>query len=225
MTEVFLANRQVFRVFGKDKEAFLQSLLTCDVSVRPCYGALLSSNGRFLHDFFISEENDHWVMDVLKEHANEIIKKLNLYKLKSDVFFEEDTRQVWWSPNELLHNLCFKDSRHQNMGYRIYQNKSQDLSAALSDYIDHRIKLGIPESPADLIYDKSIILECNFVEMDAVSFKKGCYVGQELIARTYHLGQIRKRLTPINLEEDKGQHSDLYRSVGKQYALAMLPCV
>lgn len=228
MTEIPLADRRIFKIFGNDKERFLQGLLTCDVRQRPCYGALLSPNGRFLYDFFVVEEGDHWLIDVPADRSDEILKKLNLYKLKSDVRLEMDDRQAWWS---LAQKECaHKDPRHPKMGYRSYRldsdfHQNNNGDAAVLDYTDHRISLGIPEGPLDLIYDRSIILECNFVEMNAVSFTKGCYVGQELIARTHHLGAIRKRLTPVNLEQDQGQHKELYRSIGKKYAMAMLPII
>ena len=221
MLEVLLANRQVFKIFGNDKEKLLQGLLTCDVRHRPCYGALLSPHGRFLYDFFVMEENDHWLIDVPAEHIEEIIKKLNLYKLKSHLHFENDSRQVWWSPN--LQKGAYKDPRHPDMGYRIYKKDNSAQTGDYADYTDRRIALGIPEGPLDLVYDRSIILECNFVEMNAISFAKGCYVGQELIARTYHTGAVRKRLTPINLEKDQKQNQEFYRSIGKHYAMAMLP--
>ncbi len=237
MTEVLLADRQVFKVFGSDKEKFLQGLLTCDVRLRPCYGALLSPNGRFLYDFFIVEEDDHWLIDVSKDYSEEILKKLNLYKLKSDVRFEQDDRRVWWLSNlrsVILDKgeardrrpIIYKDPRHSEMGYRIYRMdlrlREDDEGSAFLDYTDHRIALGIPECPSDLIYDRSIILECNFVPMNAVSFTKGCYIGQELIARTHHTGMVRKCLVPIDLEQDQGRHAELYRSIGKRYAMAML---
>lgn len=234
MSEVLLADRQIFKIFGNDKEKFLQGLLTCDVRDRPCYGALLSPHGRFLYDFFIVEEDDHWLMDISNNRSAEILKKLNLYKLKSDVRFEKDDRRVWWSLAVVILDrsaapdrgpISYKDPRHIEMGYRFYKmdpDVRQDDSAFLN-YTDHRITIGIPEGPLDLIYDRSIILECNFVQMNAVSFAKGCYIGQELIARTHHVGTIRKRLTPIDLQQDQGRHANLYRSVGKRYAMAMLP--
>lgn len=228
MVEVLLANRQIFKIFGNDKEQFLQGLLTCDVRLRPCYGALLSLNGRFLYDFFVVEEGDHWLIDVPADRSDEILKKLNLYKLKSDVCFEKDDRQVSWSLAKKENG--YKDPRHLDMGYRFYRlspdvRQANNREDAFLEYTDHRIALGIPEGPLDLIYDRSIILECNFIEMNAVSFTKGCYVGQELIARTHHLGAIRKRLTLVNLAQDQGQRKELYRSIGKEYALAMLPII
>lgn len=266
MSEVLLADRQIFKIFGNDKEQFLQGLLTCDVRHRPCYGALLSPNGRFLYDFFVVEEGDHWLIDVPVDHSDEILKKLNLYKLKSDVHLEKDDRQVravipgedqgpiacnitGSSHLNLEHRnsdvvnessiqdsfvapveddmLIYKDPRHPDMGYRSYRLEPgvrRDDSSFL-EYTDHRIALGIPEGPLDLVYDRSIILECNFVQMNAVSFTKGCYVGQELIARTHHLGAIRKRLMPVNLEQDQGGNQEFYRSIGKHYAMAMLPVI
>jgi folate-binding protein YgfZ len=234
VSEILLADRQIFKIFGNDKEKFLQGLLTCDVHQRPCYGALLSPNGRFLYDFFIVEEGDHWLMDVPGDRSDEILKKLNLYKLKSDVRFEKDKRRVYVILGKATigssdrGSISYKDPRHLDMGYRVYKMAShvhEENSAAFLDYADHRIMLGIPEGPLDLIYERSIILECNFIQMNAVSFTKGCYVGQELIARTHHVGTIRKSLAPINLELDQGQHQGLYRSVGKRYAMAMLPVI
>lgn len=245
MSQALLTGRQVFKIFGNDKEKFLQGLLTCDVRQRPCYGALLSPHGRFLYDFFIVEEGDHWLIDIPKDRSDEILKKLTVYKLKSDVRFEEDDREVWWFSDAATGSvildkkairdrgfLSYKDPRHPEMGYRAYIDPSsvtncvlvEDNNAFL-DYTDHRIALGIPEGPLDLIYERSIISECNFVHMNAVSFTKGCYIGQELIARTHHVGTVRKCLMPINLEQDKGQHQALYRSVGKLYAMAMLPMI
>ncbi|MEK7655018.1 MAG: hypothetical protein AAB323_02025 [Pseudomonadota bacterium] len=237
MTAVLLADRRIFKIFGNDKEKFLQGLLTCNVRDLPCYGALLSPHGRFLYDFFIVEEGDHWLMDIQSDRSDEILKKLHLYKLKSDVRFEQDDRKVWWTPiipgkNAAmdLDAIFYKDPRHPDMGYRSYRDPDvtivvEDNCDACLDYADHRIALGIPEGPLDLMYDRSIILECNFVQMNAVSFTKGCYIGQELIARTHHTGTLRKRLMPVDLQQDQGQHADLYRSVGRRYALAMLPII
>ncbi len=233
MTKVLLADRQIFKIFGNDKEQFLQGLLTCDVRHRPCYGALLSPNGRFLYDFFVVEEGDHWLIDIPADRSDEILKKLNLYKLKSDAHLEKDDRKVWRSRDATADEdqiFIYKDPRHPDMGYRMYSRdpgfpKDDSKEKSFLEYTDHRIALGIPEGPLDLIYDRSIILECNFVQMNAVSFTKGCYVGQELIARSHHLGAIRKRLTPINLEQDQGKNKEFYRSIGKRYAMAMMPVI
>lgn len=210
----------------------MQGLLTCDVTRIPCYGAMLSPNGRFLYDFFVVSENNHWLIEYPGEYETEILKKFKLYRLKSDIQIDGDSRSVYAVWGEDLNfsevdksSPLYVDPRHSDLGFRLYSNQEMSCTSFLG-YEDHRIALGIPSMPHDLIHGKSIILECNFVEMKAVSFTKGCYIGQELISRTHHTGVIRKKLIPIKIRDkqlkpfskhEKGE----VRSVGLNYAMIM----
>lgn len=62
---------------------------------------------------------------------------------------------------------------------------------------EHRYKLGVGEGPLDLPPGKAVPLECNVADLNGISFSKGCYIGQELTARTHHTGVLRKRLLPL----------------------------
>ena len=66
-------------------------------------------------------------------------------------------------------------------------------------YDSHRLALGVPDGSRDLIVDKSLLLESGFEELNGVSFTKGCFVGQELTARTKHRGLVKKRLMPVQV--------------------------
>ncbi|XP_030765699.1 putative transferase CAF17 homolog, mitochondrial [Sitophilus oryzae] len=101
--------------------------------------------------------------------------------------------------------LIFKDPRVSQLGFRIISS-SNNVSNTIKDIIDCdinssykkiRYNLGIGEGISDLLAGSSFPLECNGDFLHGISFHKGCYIGQELTARTYHTGVIRKRLMPL----------------------------
>ena len=97
---------------------------------------------------------------------------------------------------------CGDDPRHPGLGLRFIMPKdglSSFSVAPLEEYEQRRLSLGIPDASRDFQIDKTLILEGNIDELHGVSFTKGCYVGQELTARTKHRGKVRKRLLPVKL--------------------------
>jgi folate-binding protein YgfZ len=85
----------------------------------------------------------------------------------------------------------------EHRSVRIQKNPYSDLS---NQYENHRISLGVPDGSRDIPIDKGIILEYGFDELQAIDWKKGCYMGQELTARTKHRGLVRKRLLPVKIK-------------------------
>ena len=71
--------------------------------------------------------------------------------------------------------------------------------AAFAAWDEARIRLGLPDGSRDLMVDKSLLLENGFDELNGVDFQKGCYMGQELTARTKYRGLVRKRLMPVTI--------------------------
>eukprot|EP00090_Calanus_glacialis_P015292 TRINITY_DN24154_c0_g1_i1.p1 TRINITY_DN24154_c0_g1~~TRINITY_DN24154_c0_g1_i1.p1 ORF type:complete len:367 (-),score=95.19 TRINITY_DN24154_c0_g1_i1:99-1130(-) len=107
------------------------------------------------------------------------------------------------------HCLTHPDPRLANLGHRIILDSSDSPSqflssdcqlAQLEDFISHRCKLGVAEGADDIPLGKCTPLEYNLDYLHGVSFHKGCYLGQELTARTHHTGVIRKRILPLKLE-------------------------
>lgn len=200
-----LENRAVIEIAGDDRKKFLQGLITNDINksseTNLLYSAMLSASGRFLYDFFIQEKNEKLLLECDSIRAEEIVKKLNFYKLRA---------QVKISKNEDLfvaqsfENVGLADSRCKNLGQRIYLENSAEKNFQIEDsakYHATRIANKIPEGELDLFYEKSIILEFGFDELNAIDYQKGCYVGQELTARTHYKGEIRKKLFHVEISQ------------------------
>lgn len=215
-----LPHRGVLEVQGEDKAAFLQGLITNDIhEVNPeqaIYATLLSPQGRFLYDFFIMEQKGSYFLDVEAYRLSDLIKKLSLYKLRSRVtlvsrpdlqvfaLWGEDVAKTFGLKEERGNARAgvFIDPRLVVLGARmIGPTPLQDVQpASLEHYELHRIMLGVPEGGTDLIPEKSILLESGLDELNAINWKKGCYIGQELTTRTKFLGLVRKRLFPVKIE-------------------------
>ena len=192
-------SRAVFRVSGSDRVDFLQGLVTNDVarlSDGLVYSALLSPQGKYLADFFLVPGDSAILLDVKTELAGGLVKRLNLYRLRADVQIEETGIQVvrglGTGPNG-----SFPDPRHPALGWRFFGD------GVASDNVDWdaiRVEHCIPESGVELIPDETYILEAGFERLNGVDFRKGCYVGQEIVARMKHKTELRKGLARVAVE-------------------------
>jgi folate-binding protein YgfZ len=141
------------------------------------------------------------MLDCHATKRDEILKKLNFYKLRADVSLQKNDELL---VAQSFSNHGFKDPRNEKLGYRIYTTK-EELSASNADlmsletYNFLRIENKIAEGESDLTSDKSLILEFGFEDLHAISYEKGCYIGQELTARTHYKGEIRKKLFHIKI--------------------------
>ena len=214
LAEKHLNARCIIRISGKDNRSFLQGLITNDIHKTDhglVYAALLSAQGKFQYDFFLFADGEDVMMDIDEEMAGALQKKLMLYRLRADVHLEKTdlsvVRGVERAPEGAL-----QDPRHPKMGWRLY---GQDLPPEMPfDWQAHRIRLGIPQAPSELTPD-SYILEMGFEQMNGVDFKKGCYVGQEIIARMKHKTQLRKGLRSVTCAEAVAPHTPIL-SKGKE---------
>lgn len=196
---ILLKDRAILEISGPERKKFLQGLVTNDVekasATNLIYTAMLNAQGRFLYDFFIFDNDEKLVLDCLAARRDEILKKLNFYKLRSQVEIKKNDELKVFSSHE---SKGFSDPRNQKLGFRFYGNEVGDNS---NEYHFKRISLKIPESENDLTYEKSFILEFGFDELNAIDYNKGCYVGQELTARTHYRGEIRKKIFHIVLAQ------------------------
>ncbi len=212
-------DRALFEIRGEDRKKFLQGLITNDVNKAGekdlIYSAMLNASGRFLYDFFIFESSDKLMIDCLASRRDEILQKLNFYKLRSKIEIIKNDElavgQVFSDEDLSLDGILkFSDPRNKELGYRIYAPLPLEKINTIIEYSDNsvelnseafyhykRITLKIPESEHDLTYEKSFIAEFNFDNLNAIDYQKGCYIGQEPTARIHHLGQIRKKIIHI----------------------------
>ena len=247
-----LPHRGILEIQGEDKAAFLQGLISNDIYTvtpeRVIYAALLTPQGRFLYDFFIGEKGNSFFLDVESTRLESLVKKLTLYKLRSKVILtpRPDLKifAVWGEGaatalglSEDLGKVCnnaFMDPRLLALGARAVGEapKIDFQPATPQDYDFHRLTLGVPEGGRDLIPERAILLESGLDELHAISWTKGCYMGQELTARTKYRGLVRKRLFPVTIEgEAPAEGTEIFsegnsvgemRSHNNAYGLALL---
>lgn len=189
--------RKVYRITGKDRESFLQGLVTNDVSKAPVYAALLTPQGKYLADFFVVPDGDGLLLDVDAGQADDLMRRLSMYKLRSDVQIAPTdivvTRGTGNAPDGAV-----ADPRDPAMGWRGYGVGQDDGT----DWDAVRVAHCIPEAGAELVANDSYILEMGFERLKGVDFRKGCYVGQEVTARMKHKTELRKGLRRVHVSGD-----------------------
>jgi folate-binding protein YgfZ len=210
-----LENRGIIRVHGEEARSFLQALITNNVEqaseTTAVYAALLTPQGKYLFDFLIVEKDGALMLDCDRGRIADLVKRLSFYKLRAKVLIENisDTVGVaalWGGETDLTDS--FLDPRLKELGVRILlprtdlQEKLAHSGAEMMDedaYLRHRLSLGVGEA-ADFEPDRSFPLELNFDELNAIDFKKGCFIGQEVTSRVKRRGSVRKRLVPCHVE-------------------------
>jgi len=231
-----LPQRSVLALEGPDRIVFLQGLITNDathLANGPLYAALLSPQGRFLHDMFLVSEGERILIDVHAGRADDLLKRLNAYKLRSKVKIEplpEYKVAALWGEGDAPQG-AIRDPRVAAMGWRFYGEVLPQGFAA-GNYEHHRIMLGVPDGAQDMTIDRSLIMEFDIEALHGVSFSKGCYVGQEVTARSKFRGAVRKKLynvhgnaalpapgTEITLD---GKPVGELKSTSGEYGLALL---
>lgn len=224
MSDLLLLGRRIIAVTGPDAREFLQNLITQDITrVTPdsgAYSCLLSPQGKYQYDFFILPADGSsrlpadgssglpadsgFLLDVAAEQAAALARVLTMFKLRADVSVAvRDDLQVQADLSDKgttagdfsFRDGALTDGRADGIGRRRHVSGTPGDSDDAT-YTAHLHRLGIP-SLADLIPGKTIMLEAGFDAMDAIGWAKGCFVGQELTARTRYRGLIKKLLIPV----------------------------
>ncbi len=237
----FLKDRGIIFINGKDAKEFLQNIVTNDLNkvsdTSSCFASLLTPQGKYLFDFIIVKHKSGYFLDCEKTQADNLINRLNIYKLNSNVEilnlsneFEvaviskdkylslDGTQDLEGNTTKYNNDVIFLDPRSTKLGGRIIANleklmlsikslglKSQDPKK----YYDLSHKNGIAQINTKNLQDKVFGLECNFEELNAIDFKKGCYVGQENTARMKLKNKLRKKLVPLETDKKFKTGSDV----------------
>jgi folate-binding protein YgfZ len=225
---VKLEDRGVLAISGDDRVAFLQGLVSNNVELvsdRRCiYAAFLTPQGKFLCDFIISTDGVRLLLECDLGVLAVFKKKLQLYKLRSKVELLDvsDEFAIYAVYGDTIHSalglaknlgdvtpflggIAMVDPRLSEMGARVLLSKSNSLEiegvteGSKNNYDYMRIKLGVPDGSRDMQMEKTILLEAGFDELNGVDWNKGCYMGQELTARTKYRGLIKRRFMPVNV--------------------------
>lgn len=200
-------NRAILAITGEDRRHFLQGLLTQDLALlkdeRGLFAALLSPQGKIIHDLFLLQQGDRFLVDCASDQKAALIKRLTMYKLRAKVGLEllpdwrvayrlSATHAAVGHVTQKHDLLILTDPRAGEMGDRIYippEAAEPKHTATLEAYHHHRLRMGIPESSE--LHD-DVALDAGFDLLNAISYSKGCYVGQEVTARMHYKNIARR---------------------------------
>ena len=245
--------RGLIRVSGASARSFLQGLVTNDVEQvsesTPIYAALLTPQGKFLHDFLVVQLGDALMLDLEAERLQDMLRRLTMYRLRAEVDLADVSNELSVYAvfggetdglGDQLPGSFLPDPRSPVLGHRLYSRSDprQDLEALGANivgpdaYDAFRITAGVPDGSRDIPVEKAFPLEYGFDALGAVSYEKGCYVGQELTARTHNRGKVKKALYRVRFEANApaagtairsgdAEVGEVLTSVG-QYGLAHL---
>jgi folate-binding protein YgfZ len=205
--------RRVIRVGSGEAEDFLQSLVTANVETLPvgsCRpGALLTPQGRILADMMIHRQTAGFLLECDVTRADDLFTRLRRYRLRRPIDLAQEAELcVWvgWGGGDPPDGTAI-DPRHPDLGWRwigLRGDMPPTINAgdvtALETWHARRIAAGVPQGPVDLVPERALMLEAGLDRLGAVDFEKGCYVGQEVTARTHYRGLVKRRLVPLRLE-------------------------
>ena len=196
-----LPDRAVLAVAGEERVAFLQGLVSNDVAEatadRAIWAALLTPQGKWLADFFIIATPDRLLLDVEAAQAAMLIQRLTRFRLRAKVSVEAVDAAVHAGWNVPPPPGATPDPRHASAGWRLIGGAAGASTASPAEYDLHRLRLGLPDGSRDMEAEKTTLLEAGFDELNGVSWTKGCYMGQELTARTKYRGLLKRRFVPV----------------------------
>jgi hypothetical protein len=213
----FLGDRGVIEVAGADATGFLQRLITNSVLNIPkgegCYAGLLTPQGKLLFDFFVVPlpEGPYagYLIDCAGEQTVDLVKRLNLHKMRAKIAIEDKSKKFAVAAifgGEVaadIEGVFYRDTRGPSMGLRVIAPREALAKldrAEASRYEAHRIGQGVPKGGVDFRYGDAFVHDVNLDLMNGVDFKKGCYVGQEVVARVHYRNSARKRIVKIHFE-------------------------
>lgn len=208
MSIAHLPDRGVLEVAGPDRAAFLQGLVSNDVAQavpgQAIWTALLTPQGKWLADFFVCAAGEAFLLDAERALVPDLAQRLGRFRLRSKVTLR-DASEEWhvhaaWGAAPTAGEMILPDPRLPEAGWRVLSRTPLPADASAEAYDLHRLALGLPDGTKDLEREKSVLLEAGFDELAGVSWSKGCYMGQELTARTRYRGLVKRRLLPVAVD-------------------------
>lgn len=211
----------IIKVTGPDKFSFLQGIISNDVEILKTklslYAAILTPQGKYLSDFFVSMYQDNILIEVKSKNLDLVIKKLSMFKLRSNVSFEVITNFKIYLLNESSVKIfekernkkIFNDPRFKNLFHRVYifgkhkifNLENNGFSPLKQDqYHSLRLLNAIPDFTLDAISNKSLLMEMRFDRLNGISWNKGCYLGQEITARMFYRKITKRQLYQVKIK-------------------------
>lgn len=210
---IHLPQRTIVSLRGPDTMALLERLVTNATtewaSGETRYGALLTPQGKIIADYLALRTDEGVLLDVSKDHAADLAKRLKMFRLRSDVGIEVLGNLLVMASLELDPDplegaaYIYQDPRYPGGRTRaLVEGTAADTDAsALAAYHADRIANVVPEQGADFNAAEVFPAEINMDVLDGVALNKGCFVGQEVVSRMHRRGKIRKRTLCVTLPD------------------------
>ncbi len=212
-----LTDRGVLKVAGPDAETFLQKLITNSVQKfepgESRFSGLLTPQGKLLFDFFVIPRPggaaEGFFFDCVKAQSAELAKRINFHKMRAKVVIEDLSGSLgvaaFWGnePPAIAEATVYRDCRVDGMGSRVIAPLATLEKAVAADpgaYEALCIEKAVPKGGVDFEYGDTFVHDVNLDQMHGVDFKKGCYVGQEVVARVHFRKSARKRIVRIHFD-------------------------
>ncbi len=237
-----LEDRGIIYIEGQDAKDFLQNIITNDLNKvsesQSIYGSLLTPQGKYLFDFIVAKHKKGYLLDCSKDELGDLIKTLNLYKLRSKLEILDLSNEFVIAAislekfltldknisvgNTIKHreDTILLDPRNIRLGARLISNleklylslKKLNLTIINKElYYRESFELGIVQNNNSKLQNKLFGVECNFEELNAIDFKKGCFVGQENTSRIKLRNKLKRRLLPIKVINGKVLENELIK--------------
>lgn len=203
MPAAYLPSRRLISLTGQQAQEFLQNLITTDVDsladkhARP--GALLTPQGKILFDFIVWRNGEGFIIETDAANLEALTKRLTMYKLRAAVDIsalrEEGVTAFW---GEDTGKADTKDIAFAKAGIDLTRAAGKQAEGDESAYHALRIEAGIPMAGYDYALQDAFPHDVLLDKSEGLSFRKGCYVGQEVVSRMQHRGTARRRLVLVS---------------------------
>ncbi len=197
---IALLDRSVFRLSGEGVTEWLDGLITNSLKAPLTFTALLTPQGKIIADFFVTKEGDDLLIDTPTKFTADLFKRLRMYKLRAPIEITDITEThnvyaIWDGEGDEGH----ADPRHSSLGRRLMSSAFLDADG---DYDAHRLSLGVADSALDFETLTTFPADANMDLMNGVDFKKGCFVGQEVVSRMKRMTTVKKRMRGLILQSE-----------------------
>lgn len=216
MPNVVLNDRSLITFDGPDATHLLHNVLTCNIEkLEPGIaqaGALLTPQGKIMFDFLVSKTGDNsYLIDIDTDSAAAFIQRMKMFRLRSKVEISESTESlvsISWDDDSSASSNGLRDTRFADVDvYRSYPEDIETINRTEWDAL--RIENGVAESGRDFQLGDAFPHDVSLDQNSGIDFKKGCYIGQEVISRMHHRKSARRRILIARTETDFGDTTDL----------------
>jgi folate-binding protein YgfZ len=226
--KAYITSKSFISIKGEDSIDFIQNIISNDikkVTDNNCiFASLLTPQGKFLFEFIIFKTKNIFLIECNNELTQELFNKLYNYKLRSKIEIKIEDNLISidipfvkfksLNINKLnlinyKNYLIFEDPRIKNTSARaiIEQSKIKeflnDLNIELSNekcLLEKKLfDVGVPSKDIQKLQNQLFSLEANFLELNGIDQKKGCYIGQENTARMHLKNKVNKRLFALQI--------------------------